>query len=339
MSSVAEKRTAIVELFKAGNSKQDISMSLKVNRMLVWRTVKRYEETGDVQNRPGQGRPRTVRTPKLINSTREKIRRNPKRTIQKLAKQSNVSYGTMSTVLRKDLKLSPFKHVKKHQLSAQVVDKRLQRSKILLSRIHDGTLPNLVFSDEKIFNVEHHFNSQNDRIWSKNGDEGSRVVTRKQCPTSVMVWAAVTESSRSPLFFVDKGVKLNQKNYRDAILVGALLPWARKHFKKRPWSFQQDSAPSYGTKSIQEWLSENVPHFITKDEWPPSSPDLNPMDFGIWSYLESKVSTVHHHSLDALKVKLLKEWAKIPQSVIRDSCKAFSKRLQLVIDADGGHIE
>jgi len=60
--------------------------------------------------------------------------------------------------------MSPFKHVKKHQLSAQVVDKRLQRSNILLSRIQDGTLQNLVFSDEKKFDVEHHFDTQNDRV-------------------------------------------------------------------------------------------------------------------------------------------------------------------------------
>ena len=60
------------------------------------------------------------------------------RSIHKLAKESNVSYGIMSTVLRKDLKMSPFKHVKKHQLSAQVVDKRLQRCKILLTRIQDA---------------------------------------------------------------------------------------------------------------------------------------------------------------------------------------------------------
>ena len=57
MSSVFDKRTAIVELFKAGNSREDISKSLKVNRILVWRTLKRYEETGDIHNKPRQGRP------------------------------------------------------------------------------------------------------------------------------------------------------------------------------------------------------------------------------------------------------------------------------------------
>ena len=48
MSSVLDKRTAIIELFKAGNSRQDISKSLKIAKMLVWRTLKRYEETRDI---------------------------------------------------------------------------------------------------------------------------------------------------------------------------------------------------------------------------------------------------------------------------------------------------
>ena len=78
MSSVLNKRTAIIKLFKPGNCRQHISKSLKVNRMLVWRTLKRYEETGDIQNRPGQGRPKTARIPQLVKSTREKIRRNLK---------------------------------------------------------------------------------------------------------------------------------------------------------------------------------------------------------------------------------------------------------------------
>ena len=93
MSSVLDKRTAIVELLKAGNSRQDISKSLKVNRMLVSRTLKRYEETGDYQNRPGYGRTGTARTPKLAKSTREKIKRNPKRYLQNLAKAKCVVWN------------------------------------------------------------------------------------------------------------------------------------------------------------------------------------------------------------------------------------------------------
>ena len=134
------------------------------------------------------------------------------------------------------------------------------------------------------------------------------------------------------LIFVDEGVKLNQENYSTSILESALLPWAQNHFKNRRRSFQQDSAPAHGVKKTQRWLAENVPAFISKEEWPPSSPDLNPLDFGIWSILD-------HTSLDGLKKKLRKEWDKIPRRVICDSCRAFFKRLQQVVDADGGYIE
>ena len=96
-----------------------------------------------------------------------------------------------------------------------------------------------------------------------------------------MVWAAVTESGRSPLVFVEQGVKLNQEDYRNDILVGSLLPWTKEYFKKRPWTFEQDLVPSHGAKKTQEWLSANFPNFISKEEWPPSSPDLNLLDFGI----------------------------------------------------------
>ena len=266
MAKGLDKRIAIVELFKARNSKKEICKDLKVNKMLVWRTLKRYKESGNVQNRPGQGRPRSARTSKLIKAIREKVRRNPKRSIRKTAKEANVSYGAMFTVLRRDLKMSPFKHMKKQLWSAKTVEKRLARARILLSRLEAGTLPTLVFSDEKKFDVQHHVNPQNDRVWSRDGQVWPRRVTRAQRAASVMAWATVTESGRSPLAFVEQGVKLNQENYRNDILVGSLLPRAKEYFKKRPWTFQQDSAPSHGAKKTQEWLSANVLNFISKEE-------------------------------------------------------------------------
>ena len=33
-------------------------------------------------------------------------------------------------------------------------------------------LPNLVFSDKKKFDIQHHVNPQNDHVWSCNGEVG-----------------------------------------------------------------------------------------------------------------------------------------------------------------------
>ena len=54
-----------------------------------------------------------------------------------------------------------------------------------------------------------------------------------------------------------------------------------------------------------------MPEFISKEKWPPSSPDLNPLDFRIWSILENKVSAYHHKNEEALKATLLKKWGKL----------------------------
>ena len=82
-----------------------------------------------------------------------------------------------------------------------------------------------------------------------------------------MVWAAITADGRSPLVFLDRGVKINWAVYRRTVLKAVLKPWADKHFGRRPWTFQQDSAPSHKADITQEWLKINVPHFISRSEW------------------------------------------------------------------------
>lgn len=162
---------------------------------------------------------------------------------------------------------------------------------------------------------------------------------RKQAPASVMVWAAVTAEGRSPLVFIDQGVKINQQLYRQKVLSRALMPWARNQFGSRPWTFQQDSAPSHKARATQEYLRTRVPRLISCKEWPPYSPDLNPLDFSIWAILEAKVSSKKYLSVDCLKASLQREWAAIPQKALRAACGAFMTRLNEVIRAKGGHIE
>ena len=51
-------------------------------------------------------------------------------------------------------------------------EQRPARARILLSRLEAGTLLNLVFSDKKKFDVQHHVNPQNDCVWSRDGKVG-----------------------------------------------------------------------------------------------------------------------------------------------------------------------
>ncbi|CAK1600860.1 unnamed protein product [Parnassius mnemosyne] len=59
-------------------------------------------------------------------------------------------------------------------------------------------------------------------------------------------------------------------------------------FNNWHWVFQQDSAPAHRAKSTQDWLAAREIDFIRHEDWPSSSPDLNPLDYKIWQHLEEK---------------------------------------------------
>ena len=89
--------------------------------------------------------------------------------------------------------------------------------------------------------------------------------------------------------------KVRGEEYRE-MLQDKVFPWTRRHFGDRFWTFQQDGAPSHKAAATQDLLEENCPDVILVDispqpqigDWPPNSPDLNVMDYCIWSLLEEK---------------------------------------------------
>jgi len=93
---------------------------------------------------------------------------------------------------------------------------------------------------------------------------------------------------------------------------------------------------NYGTRS---WLRKNVPDFITIKEWPPYSPDLNPLDYAIWDYLEAKACENPHESIKSLKKAIKKAWDEMPDDMVKRVVDSWPGRLQACIDAEGGYIE
>jgi len=53
--------------------------------------------------------------------------------------------------------------------------------------------------------------------------------------------------------------------------------------------FQQDSAPAHRAREAVELLTVETPEFICPTLWPANSPDLNPVDYKVWSVMQEKV--------------------------------------------------
>uniref|UniRef100_A0A914E7L1 DDE_3 domain-containing protein n=1 Tax=Acrobeloides nanus TaxID=290746 RepID=A0A914E7L1_9BILA len=80
-------------------------------------------------------------------------------------------------------------------------------------------------------------------------------------------------------------------------------------------------------------------HFSVIDEWPPSSPDLNPLDYAVWSILEEKACAKPHPTVELLKRALVKAWDEISVETLKKIMDDFPKRLKACVEADGGHFE
>ena len=104
-------------------------------------------------------------------------------------------------------------------------------------------------------------------------------------------------------------------------------------------TLQQDGATAHTAKMVQAWCKDKFKSFWSKELWPASSPDLNRMDFGIWSTLERNACSVSHSNMEKLKKKLKESWAKIESETIRATCDQVISRLRRVIIEKGGYIE
>ena len=85
---------------------------------------------------PRSGRPKSVRTPRLKKIVMDRIRRNPKRSVRKMASEFKVSLGSMQNLVRKDLHLSSFKRRTVHFLSDKKRGLLEARGYLLVSQLN-----------------------------------------------------------------------------------------------------------------------------------------------------------------------------------------------------------
>ena len=342
-SSMSPKcvRDQIVALKTAGFSNQEVMKKLNVCRKTVFNVMKRFNETGSTSSKPIPGRKRSVRTKRITEIVKKRMKRNPRRSMKKIAKDLKIPETTMRRVVKEDLGLKASKMQRRHLISAASKQKRLDREKKMLEEIQNAADKVIIWSDEKMFTVQSVVNSQNDRVYAARAEdlpEGSRVHLRRQKPAGVMVWAAVaSDGEKSPLIFIEEGAKVNSQVYLK-MLEENVLPWLTETFGEQ-YIFTQDGAPAHTSNVSQKWCKEHFQGFWDKNMWPPSSPDINPMDFSIWSILESDVSKISYSSVTALKQALATAWSNVDQETVRRSCLSVTSRLKALVRAKGGHIE
>jgi hypothetical protein len=121
------------------------------------------------------------------------------------------------------------------------------------------------------------------------------------------------------------------------VMESTALPWIKTVAGDRPWVWPQDPAPCHVSNRSTKWLKDDCYDLVSKDCWPPSSLDLNPLDYFVWGYLETHTNRRAHTNKASLIISIKENFASMDKAMMAKDCVAFRGRVEAVME--GGFFE
>ena len=181
---MSDNRALIISMHLKNIRQCDIARQLLIPRQRVSRTIKRYREFGNDQDRSRSGRPLTAVTPENINKVKCRIYRSPEQSMCKMAKEIGINEFSVRKIVKGKLRLRSYKINRVHFLNNRTKTQRLQKCRKMKRLVAAGRLQRVLFTDEKIFTVQRHFNSQNNRQLLRKKGLVAKLIQRSLFPHS-----------------------------------------------------------------------------------------------------------------------------------------------------------
>lgn len=334
MPHYKSKRHWVVALRRAGITTTKCTEIAGVSLGFVHKWEKRYRDTGNVERKVGSGRPGTI--PLVKRFIRKELRKtnSPGDTVRRLNSRHGIQiHRTTIWRIAKGMRMKP-KPRKKQPLLSQ----RNRRDRLEFARKYVNK-PNVfwrkwLFTDEK----KYYRMSLKKTQWCLEHETPKPQLTTA-VPPQTYVWAGISYRGRTPLHHIK--AKLTAASYQQ-ILKRVMLPAIPDCFptqhQRRTWTFQQDSTGRgvHGALWLREWImdNENIPNYCFP--WPGNSPDLNPIE-NVWRLCNIAIQKRKPRTAQGYWRLLKQEWMKVPQQTIKKLIDSMPRRLQAVIDANGGN--
>ncbi|CAF3942807.1 unnamed protein product, partial [Rotaria magnacalcarata] len=200
----------------------DLNSSLGLATIKRW--CKMIRDTGSIQLSKPPGGPRFARISKTIQKVKHKFNQKKMVSVRSLAKDCSISKSSSHRILKEDMKLYPYKMRIEPKLTEEHKNKRKKFVNWVGHNFRKEDTMRILFSDEKIFDLDGMYNSQNQRIWAASRDEADEkggIKVKQKFPQKVMVWLGVCSNGVTPLVIFDPGT-VDHAEYIQKVLPVAL---------------------------------------------------------------------------------------------------------------------
>ncbi|GBM49759.1 hypothetical protein AVEN_60492-1 [Araneus ventricosus] len=106
--------------------------------------------------------------------------------------------------------------------------------------------------------------------------------------------------------------------------------------------FQHNGAPPLKVSNVQQYIRDTFQQQVIGYggcvEWPPRSPDLNPLDFFLWGYIKQRVYATPPSTLQQ-ELRNRIACASVSPAMLYNVQREVQSRVQMCIVAEGHHFE
>ena len=330
-----ERQCALGQLL-AGRTHRNVAAQLNVSHSVIDRLWMLYLDTGDVQRRPGQGRPR-VTTAAQDRQLSLAARRRRFDSAVTLRGDFEYTHGVRISVQTVRNRLHEANLRARRPVVRPPLTPHHRRCRLDFARQHVNigrrALHNILFTDESKFMLDFHDGRR--RVWRRKNERFSDCCVTEHDRFgggSVLVWAGISYDGRTELYVIRNGA-LTAVRYRDEIVQRFVRNYAGAVGEN--FVLMDDNARPHRGRVVTRYLEEEG---IERMEWPARSPDLNPIEHA-WDILQRRLSNRNPkpRTIGELENALIAEWVQIPRADIRKLIRSFQNRCQEVINARGGH--
>lgn len=298
------------------------------SRATARNAIVKFKNEQTTVKKKGSGRKEGFKDFKTVQKVIALFKRNPRVSVRDVARKYNISTGLVCKIKAKH-GLTSYRMQKVPNRNDQVDKRAKLRARKLYTQVLSKHRGCVLMDDETMVKGDFQQLPGNEYYVARVRGGVNKIFKYKKLDKfakKYMVWQAIcTCGRRTRPYIVSKGT-MNAKVYKSC-LIKYLKPLYDDH--NTPPVFWPDLATCHYEKNVVKWYNDNQIHFVTKQQNPPNTPELRPVE-QFWAQMKFylKKHSKPAKNLTDFKLKWKKAAKSIGESGVQNLMKGVKRKLR-----------